>query len=266
MRVALFQGPEHSGPVEANVAAIAAAARSAAAAGADLLVCPELAATGYNIGAAAHDLAEPADGPLSARLAGIAAGAGVALVYGYPERAPEGVYNATQALDRDGQRLANYRKCHLFGELDRGLFLPGTTGVVQFELGGLRVGLLTCYDVEFPEAVRAHALAGTELLVVPTGLMEPYGVVSERMVPVRAMESQLFVAYANRCGAEGDLTYCGSSCVVAPDGTELARAGRHEQLLLADVDRAALHASRRVNTYLADRRPELYSTDQGLHA
>jgi nitrilase len=258
VRVALFQGPEHSGPVEANLAAIAVAAHSAADGGADLLVCPELAVTGYNLGAAVHDLAEPADGPLSRQLAAITRDTGIAVVYGYPERAPEGVYNATQAIDRHGQRLANYRKCHLYGELDAGLFLPGTTGVVQFTLDGLRVGLLTCYDVEFPEAVRAHALAGTELLVVPTGLMEPYGVVSERMVPVRALESQLFVAYANRCGVEGDLTYCGSSCVIAPDGTELARAGRHEQLLLADVDPAALHASRRLNTYLRDRRPELY--------
>jgi nitrilase len=258
VRVALYQGPEHSGAVEANLAAIAGAARAAAAQGAALLVCPELAVTGYHIGTAAHDLAEPADGPLSGRLAAVARDAGIALVYGYPERAPEGVYNATQALDRNGQRLANYRKCHLYGELDRGRFLPGSTGVVQFGLDGLRVGLLTCYDVEFPEAVRAHALAGTELLVVPTGLMEPYGVVSERMVPVRALESQLFVAYANRCGVEGDLTYCGSSCVIAPDGTELARAGRHEQLLLADVDPAAVHASRLVNTYLRDRRPELY--------
>jgi predicted amidohydrolase len=262
VRVALFQGPERSGPVEANVAAIGDAARAAADAGADLLVCPELAATGYNLGAAAvHALAEPADGPLSRRLAGVAADAGIALVYGYPERAPEGVYNATRAVDRHGERLADYRKCHLYGELDRGLFLPGGTGVVQFGLGGLTVGLLTCYDVEFPEAVRAHALAGTELLVVPTGLMEPYGVVSERMVPVRAMESQLFVAYANRCGAEGDLAYCGSSCVIAPDGSELARAGRHEQLLFADVDPAALQASRRVSTYLRDRRPELYATE-----
>jgi nitrilase len=258
VRVALFQGPEHSGPVEGNLAAIAAAARSAAAEGADLLVCPELATTGYNIGPAVHDLAEPADGPLSRRLAEIAGDARIAVVYGYPERAPEGVYNATQAIDRHGRRLANYRKCHLYGELDRDRFLPGGTGVVRFELARVRIGLLTCYDVEFPEAVRAHALAGTELVVVPTGLMEPYGAVSERMVPVRALESQLFVAYANRCGVEGDLTYCGSSCVIAPDGTELARAGRHEQLLLADVDPAALHASRRLNTYLRDRRPELY--------
>jgi predicted amidohydrolase len=80
-------------------------------------------------------------------------------------------------------------------------------------------------------------------------------------VPARAYESQLFVAYANRTGVEGEFVYCGASCVIAPDGTELARAGRGEELLLADVDPAVLTASRRVNTHLADRRPELYPTE-----
>ena len=154
--------------------------------------------------------------------------------------------------------LASYAKTHLYGDVDRDAFVPGDVGVVQFRLDGLVAGLLVCYDVEFPEAVRAHALAGTELLVVPTGLMDPYGHIGTVLVPARAYESQVFVAYANRTGAEGEFVYCGASCVIAPDGTELARAGRGEELLVADVDPAVLTASRRVNTHLADRRPELY--------
>jgi predicted amidohydrolase len=261
MRVALFQGPEDSDAVEANLESIADAARSAASRGAGLLVCPELATTGYNIGARTHVLAEPADGPLAERMAALATRHGLAIGYGYPERAAEGIYNAVQVVGADGERLANYRKAHLYGELDRSRFLPGQTGIVRFGLGGVSIGLLTCYDVEFPEAVRAHAVAGTELLVVPTGLMVPFGAVSDRMVPVRAVESQLFIAYANRCGREGELTYCGASCVVGPDGADLARAGAHEELLLADVDPAVLTASRLANPYLADRRPDLYRYD-----
>ncbi len=166
--------------------------------------------------------------------------------------------NTVQVVDRDGTRLAGYRKAHLYGDVDRRAFIPGDVGVVQFGLDGLVVGLVICYDVEFPEAVRAHALAGTQLLLVPTGLMDPYGAVSSILVPARAYESQVFVAYVNRIGREGEFTYCGASCVVAPDGTELARAGRDQELLLADVDAAALHASRKLSTHLADRRPELY--------
>jgi predicted amidohydrolase len=191
-------------------------------------------------------------------VARIAAEHGLAVVFGQPQRVGPGVANSVQVVDRDGSLLAGYCKAHLYGELDRGSFVAGDVGVVQFRLDGVVVGLLICYDVEFPEAVRAHALAGTELLLVPTGLMDPFGHVSTVLVPARAYESQLFVAYVNRTGREGEWVYCGSSCLIAPDGTEIVRAGRGEELLVADVDPASLVESRRVNTHLEDRRPALY--------
>ncbi len=262
MRVALWQGPAETPDPEAGLAAVADAAARAAAAGARLLVTPEMSLTGYAIGAdRVAELAEPVPGPLTDRVAAIAAEHGLAIAVGLPVRTPAGVANTVVVVDSDGSLLAGYAKAHLYGDVDRDAFVPGDVGVVQFRLDGVVVGLLVCYDVEFPEAVRAHALAGTELLVVPTGLMDPYGHVGTVLVPARAYESQVFLAYANRTGAEGEFVYCGASCVIAPDGTELARAGRGEELLLADVDPAVLTASRRVNTHLADRRPELYPTE-----
>ncbi|WP_326959103.1 carbon-nitrogen hydrolase family protein [Amycolatopsis sp. NBC_01286] len=246
MRVAVHQGPFAELP------------GAVAAAGADLVVAAEMITTGYHIGARTHELAEPADGPTAARMSALARETGVALAYGYPESAGEHVYNSVQLIDNAGRRLANYRKTHLFGEIDKDWFAPGTEAVVQADLDGVRVGLLICYDVEFPEMVRAHALAGTELLVVPTALMSPYELVADTLVPARAYESQLFVAYANRCDTERELTYCGRSCVVAPTGEVLARAGAGPALIHADVTRDALVASRLENTHLADRRPELY--------
>ena len=225
---------------------------------ADLVVTAEMITTGYHIGARTHELAEPADGPTAARMAALARQLGTALAYGYPETDGEHVYNSVQLVDATGQRLANYRKTHLFGDLDKAWFTPGDEPVVQADLGGVRIGLLICYDVEFPELVRAHALAGTELLVVPTALMSPYELVADTLVPARAYESQLFVAYANRCDTERELTYCGRSCVVAPTGEVLARAGAGPGVIAADVTRDALAASRLENTHLADRRPELY--------
>lgn len=257
-RIALWQGPAGGGEPDVVLPALLEVAVAAAGRGARLLVTPEMSLTGYDIGTRTQDLAEPADGPLRDRVAAIAGQAGLAVSYGYPERAAEGIYNATQVVGADGSVLARYRKTHLFGDLDRGQFLPGDELVVQFDLEDLRVGLLTCYDVEFPETVRAHALAGTQLLVVPTGLMHPFGFVSTTLVPARAYESQVFVAYANRCDVEGSLDYCGLSCVVAPDLTELARAGEGEELLVVHVDPLLLHESRVVNTHLEDRRPDLY--------
>ena len=262
MRVALLQGPAETPDPQAGLAAVADAAARAAAAGARLLVTPEMSLTGYAIGAdRVAELAEPVPGPLTDRVAAIAAEHGLAIAVGLPVCTPAGVANTVVVVDSDGSLLAGYAKAHLYGDVDRDAFVPGDVGVVQFRLDGVVVGLLVCYDVEFPEAVRAHALAGTELLVVPTGLMDPYGHVGTVLVPARAYESQVFVAYTNRTGAEGEFVYCGASCVIAPDGTELARAGRGEELLVADVDPAVLTASRRVNTHLADRRPELYSTE-----
>ncbi|MFG3256368.1 carbon-nitrogen hydrolase family protein [Streptomyces sp. NPDC048172] len=252
MRIALFQT---SRP---GVDVLDDAARRAAAGGAALLVAPELALTGYALGDGVAEAAEPADGPSARRLAAVAAAHGIALAYGYPERDGAAVHNSAALVGPDGTRLADYRKTHLYGPYEREHYTPGDRLVVQTELHGLRVGMLVCYDVEFPEAVRAHALAGTDLLLVPTALMRPYDTVARTLVPARAVESQLYVAYANRVGPEGDFDFTGLSCLAAPDGTVPARAGTGEELLFADVDPALLRASRADSPYLADRRPELY--------
>jgi 5-aminopentanamidase len=261
MRIAVYQGPAEPGSVARNLGLLEARARQAAGLGARLMICPEMFLSGYNIGAEqASHLAEPADGPALARVAGLAREHRIALLVGYPERGEDGaVYNAVRLIGRDGQSLAGYRKCHLFGALDRAMFRAGGSAPAVVELDGIRVGLLICYDVEFPESVRLLALAGADLVAVPTALMDPFEAVARILVPARALENQVFLAYANRCGREGDLRYCGQSCVAGPDGADLARAGRGEQLLVADLDLARLSASRRDNTYLADRRPELYS-------
>ncbi|MFY2787014.1 carbon-nitrogen hydrolase family protein [Rhodococcus sp. MALMAid1271] len=258
--VSLYQGPEHSGDVEVNLAAIDAAAAEAARAGASILVTPEMSVSGYDIGELVLERAEPADGPIFQRVAEIARTRSVAIAYGYPERSGESVFNAVQVVDASGRPRAHYRKTHLFGELDRAHFAPGPDLLVQFDFGGLRCGLLTCYDVEFPEAVRAHADAGTQWLIVPTGLMTPFDIIATHLVPTRAYESQLFITYVNRCGTETSLTYCGRSCAVGPSGHDVARAGAHEELLTVELDPSELARSRAVNTHLADRRPDLYRT------
>ncbi|GLF96423.1 carbon-nitrogen hydrolase family protein [Streptomyces yaizuensis] len=257
-RIALLQSSGRPGSVAANLTALDEAAARAAEAGAQLLVTPEMFLTGYAIGDRVPELAEPADGPGATAVAEIAVRHRLAVCYGYPERAGERVFNAAQLIGPDGTRLANYRKTHLFGCFEQRWFTPGTEPVVRAELNGLTVGMLICYDVEFPENVRAHALAGTDLLLVPTAQMHPFQFVAESLVPVRAFESQLYIAYVNRVGAEGEFEFVGLSTLAGPDGIAKARAGRTEELVTADVDRAFLDASRAANPYLRDRRPDLY--------
>ncbi|MBV2354529.1 carbon-nitrogen hydrolase family protein [Streptomyces sp. J2-1] len=258
MRTALFQSSGRPGSIAENLRVLDRAAGRAAESGAALLAAPEMFLTGYAIGDDVARLAEPADGDSADAVAEIAHRHGLAVAYGYPERADGTVYNSAQLISADGTRLAGYRKTHLFGDFERAHFTPGADLVVQAELNGVTVGLMICYDVEFPETVRAHALAGTDLLVVPTAVMHPYQFVPESLVPVRAWENQLYVAYVNRVGAEGEFEFTGLSVLAGPDGTARARAGRGEELLTADLDPALLAASRAANPYLTDRRPGLY--------
>ncbi|GGX88122.1 carbon-nitrogen hydrolase family protein [Streptomyces fructofermentans] len=260
MRAALLQSSGRPGSVVENLKVLDEAAGRAAAAGAGLLVTPELFLTGYAIGEDVHRLAEPADGDSADAVAEIAGRHGVAVAYGYPERSGEQVHNAVQLISPDGTRLAGYRKTHLFGCFERDWFTPGDEPVVQAELDGLRIGLMICYDVEFPENVRSHALAGTDLLVVPTAQMHPFQFVAESVVPVRAFENQMYVAYVNRVGTEGEFEFVGLSTLAGPDGGARARAGRAEELVIGDVDPALLAASREENPYLKDRRPGLYGS------
>jgi len=258
MRIAIAQTQSQSGRIETSLAVMRQTAAAALAQGAGLVIFPEMFLTGYNVGETVFKLAEPVDGPSSQEAAAIACKAGVALLYGYPERDGDTVYNSALLIDRNGRLLANYRKAHLYGGEEKKLFAAGDC-LVTAELDDLNVGILICYDVEFPEAVRALALAGAELIAVPTALIRPFDIVARTLVPARAFENQVYVAYAGMCGSEAGLGYCGLSCIVGPDGQDLARAGTGPDLLLADIDLSTISRSRKENPYLIDRNPELYA-------
>jgi len=257
VKLAVCQEKSAAGDVPGAIEIMRRRALAAAAAGAGLAIFPEMFLTGYNIGDAVFKLAEPVDGPSAGRAAAIAREAGIALLYGYPERDGDTVYNSALLIGCGGLPLANYRKTHLYGSEEKRLFAPGKS-LKLAELDGLKIGILICYDVEFPEAVRALALAGAELIAVPTALIRPFDIVARTLVPARAFENQVYVAYAGMCGSEAGLGYCGLSCIVGPDGQDLARAGTGPALLLADIDFSAIPKGRMSNPYLSDRRVELY--------
>ncbi|MEB0207781.1 carbon-nitrogen hydrolase family protein [Pseudomonas sp. CCC3.1] len=227
----------------------------------DLLVLPEMFLSGYNIGAqAVAELAQAHDGEAAQQIAELAKTTSMAIAYGYPERDANGhIYNSVQIIDSHGKSLCNYRKTHLFGELDRGMFSAGPDAFPVFELNGWKLGVLICYDLEFPENTRRLALAGAELIVVPTANMAPYDFIADVTVRCRAFENQCYVAYANYCGHEGSIQYCGQSSIAAPNGLQVALAKQTETLITATLERQQLLDAKTANVYLADRRPELYN-------
>jgi predicted amidohydrolase len=259
MRIACLQMIARTGDVAANLALLAEAAEEAAEGGARLLVAPELALTGYGAGDAFTALAEPADGPQVEALAALTARTGLAIVCGFAERAGDAVFNAAVLVDR-GATLATYRKCQLYGDYERRHFAPGPRRPEVATVDGLGVGMLICFDVEFPEMARHLARSGADLLAVPTAVpLSPYSAMTTgKVVPVRAFENQVAIAYADLAGADPPFTYAGRSCIILPDGTEAARAdATSPALLMADYDPTAFAESRRINPYLSDLRTDL---------
>lgn len=254
-------GLQHAGvpgDVDANLRILADAAARASQQGARILVTPEMFVTGYNIGERMAELATP---ELVDRVANIASTAGITIVAGLPEPLMDGtIANTLVVVDSDGTVLLQYRKTHLFGELDRSLFVAGDSLPGPIEIDGVLFSFLICYDVEFPETVRSAALAGADAIIVPTAQMEPYGHIAEHMIPVRAWENQVYIVYVNHAGSENGLRYVGLSSIVDPCGTTLASVGGADSsgLMIATIDPAVTALARRDNPYLADRRPELY--------
>jgi len=205
-------------------------------------------------------IAQSDDGELANSIAELCVRHRIAIAYGYAEKANNNFYNCVQVIDATGSTCGKYRKTHLWGDLDRSLFTAGSDIAPLFSLHGWSVGLLICYDIEFPECARRLAMEGADLLLVPTGLMRPWREVAEMVVPVRAYENQLYIAYTNYCGNEADLTYEGRSCIVGPDGVDLARAdSTTPSLLTATLQKSAIETNRTALPYHRDRRPELYS-------
>ena len=239
MRIAVWQA---RGP-DAGSVRLADAAGRAAAAGADVVVTPELVATGYGAPFG------PPDPGLVGRWQEIAAQYRIAVVASEPHAG----HITAVVVRADGVVASRYVKTHLWGDDERAVFSPGDGTPLLVDLGGLRCGIVICYDVEFPEVVRGLALAGAQAVLVPTALDDE--AVARVLLPARAMENRVAVAYANQVGAG----FCGASVIAGPDGRELARAGADaEELLVADVSVADLERARGLGDYLADRRPEAH--------
>lgn len=243
-----------------NLARIAAAAREASARGADILVTPELAVSGYEPARLAAEWTRERSAVARVTLSQIAREAGIALVVSLPLPTEEGTgwSIAALAFDAEGAEQMSYRKTHLYGPDERAAFTAGPALPTVFTLCGTAVAVAVCYDIEFPELARHLARAGAEILLVPTALATGDEFIPDTLVPTRARENLVTIAYANSTGPAGGVTLCGRSVIAGADGQDLARAGAEETLLLATIDPARADAARANTPYLTDRRTDLY--------
>ena len=186
---------------------------------ADLAVFPELFLSGYTA-AGLEDLAVDPEGPELGRVSAAARENSTAVIVGVPERFGGGYANSAVYIDRNGTVAGVYRKTHLFGS-ERGAYVPGDDLLVV-ELEGLKLGLMICFDVEFPEVARSLARAGADLLVTISANMEPFGRDHHVFTVARAIENGLPHAYVNQIGPGEEFTFTGGTMAVSADGDLLA--------------------------------------------
>jgi deaminated glutathione amidase len=228
---------------------------------ADLVVLPEAAM--HDFGATDHDLApaaEPLDGPFVAALAEQARRLGATIIAGMFERpGPDGhgdlPFNTLVAVGPDGSLVATYRKIHLydsFGYRESDRLSAGDIEPVVIDIGGVPTGLMTCYDLRFPEMGRALVDAGAELFVVPAAWVAGEHKLHHwrTLLTARAVENTVAVAAA----AQGGERYTGHSLVVDGWGSIVSEAGDGDDVVHADIDPAVVAQAREVNPSLSNRR------------
>lgn len=268
MRIALVQ--QHATPDKTdNVRRGLLALEAAAARGARLVCFAELAFERFHPQNPAQGdvaaLAESVPGPLTETFAEPARRLGVVVVLNLFERQGGQTFDSSPVLDADGALLGVTRMVHITdyeGFHEQGYYVPGDTGAPVYDTAVGRVGVAICYDRHYPEYMRALALAGADLVVVPQAgtLGEwPEGLYEGEM-RVAAFQNGYFVALCNRVGVEERLAFSGESFVCGPDGAMLARAPQMQDAILdVDVDLSQAATSHARRLFLRDRRPELYA-------
>jgi predicted amidohydrolase len=199
----------------------------------DLLVLPELFLPGYEL-EDVEPLAVDLDGPELGELREAARDAGTAVVVGIAERVDGGVANSAVCIDAAGELAGVYRKTHPFGD-ERDAYAAGEE-LVTVELGGRVLGLMICFDMEFPEVARALADRGADMLVTISANMPPFELDHDVFARARALENGLPHVYVNRVGEEDGLPFSGGSLALDPDARVLAAAGpEKERIVTAEI-------------------------------
>ena len=267
MRIAAVQMDVTIGQPAANLTAMLSKLREAAAAGAKLICFPECALTGYCFESVveAMPFAQSLPGPATEQFTNVCRELNVFAVFGLLERDGERLFNAAALVGPNGL-IGSYRKVHLpYLGIDMKT-TPGDRPFAVFEVGGVKVGMLICYDAAFPEATRSLALLGADLVVLPTNWPPGAECVSEHTLNSRAMENALYFLAVNRIGEERGFRFIGRSRICGPSGCTLATTESLEPtILFADIDpgqsrnkRVTRVPGKHAIDRLADRRPEMY--------
>lgn len=259
LTLALLNMPIETGDKAANLASLISHFTLAAENGADIVLAPELALTGYAV-REFESLAEQRDGPAISVLSGVCRKLNIAAGFGLVLSSGDAIYNAYAIVNGDECRI--YGKQHRWWHGDHPFAVWPASSV--FNVRGINVGVMVCFDGRFPESARMLALAGADLIAWPCcwpGAPKSDPRYLDIIGRARSFENQCYVALANRCGfskAE-DTQYAGQSALYGPLGQQAAASGQAEEILYANLNMAHLHDVRKRFDIYSERRPEQYS-------
>jgi predicted amidohydrolase len=267
MRIAGVQMDVTIGDVERNLNAIVERIKETRLAGAELTIFPECVVTGYCFDSLeeARPVTQTIPGPATDRVSAACAEFGGYAIFGMLEADGSRVFNAA-VLAGPGGVIGSYRKVHLpFLGIDR-FTTYGDRPFAVHSAGELRVGMNICYDAAFPEAARAMAIQGADLIVLPTNWPPGAECMAANSINARALENAVYYAAVNRVGLERGFTFIGQSSICDPSGNTLARANEtDETVLIADIEPARARRKHIIRVpdrheidRMADRRPEMY--------
>ena len=256
--VSLGQMDIKYGDVDHNLSTMKQMTAIAAKRSSDLVVCPELWSTGYDLSSAAA-YATPTNTGLFATVASLAREQQIAIVGSLLSLLGEGQYGNTAVyFDHLGRDLGQYSKIHLFRLMNEEQYLTAGDHLTFVQSSWAKLGLAICYDLRFPELFRTYALGGASVVILPAEWPHPRLPHWLTLLQARAIENQMFIIACNRVGSTGDTSFCGHSCIVDPWGEYVVLADESEGLWTAEIDLTLVPSIRKRIPVFEDRRPEIY--------
>ena len=261
MKIAAAQIACALGDVDANVRKMRDFSARAKEAGAELVVFPEMADTGYAM-PAIREHATPWTSGAVPRLQEMARTLGLGIIAGVSERDGQSIYNSQVSIDAGGKIVAKYRKTHLFSPppIEEHKCFSAGNELVSFVAGGLQLGLTICYDLRFPEVYRTLACdEQVNVFIISSAWPFPRLEHQRVLATARAIENQSYVILSNRVGKDEGVPFCGSSAIIDAYGVVVAAASAdREELIVGEVSEEVIRSVRGRMGVFEHRRPEVY--------
>ena len=267
MRIAGIQSDVVFKNINANLTMLEQTVRAEVARGTELSIFPECFSTGYCFDSLeeAREYAESVPGPTTDRVVRLCAELKTFVVFGMLEKDGDRIFNIAVLVGPNGL-IGSYRKVHLpYLGVDR-FTTPGDRPFEVFDAGGVKIGMLICYDGGFPEAARVLSIQGADLIVLPTNWPPGGSYMAEFSINSRAMENGVYFAAVNRVGTENGFSFIGKSRICSPVGATMVSLDDDSSgIFRAEIDPVIARTKRIVRVpgkhlidRMADRRPEMY--------